>query len=342
MIIPQNDVSYIKAYWSVFSSNTEYFATLSVPSTMTSPEISMNRQVAVEVVGPGMYRSVLRPARIGTFSPRVFGGNVLAIAVNAASYTTSTSHHLHSISGHFIRPAMTDRHLLCRVENIRSSKALETRLLRVFQEADDGSHILCLIASADFHIEEPRSMVTYSTRPQTEGVPDREITMLSESSDKGSAISHGLYRGIDALTDVESFPTNADNIDHEQRQQQLKQERPAPAPRKVAAEKFRVRGPLETEAENVAALAFYMDKGIAYLPARHNGHDLFEAQACATLDFSLRFDLRQWHVMEQETIVAGNARAFGEGRVWDESGSLLASMTQQTLLRPKAGFCPRI
>lgn len=92
----------------------------------------MSRQVAVENTGHGIYRSIVKPTRMGTFTPTVYGGNILAIAISAAFQTTSSSHHLYSASGHFIRLATTDRHLFCRVEDIRSSKTLETRLLRVF------------------------------------------------------------------------------------------------------------------------------------------------------------------------------------------------------------------
>lgn len=90
-----------------------------------------------------------------------------------------------------------------------------------------------------------------------------------------------------------------------------------------------------------------MDRGLAYIPADHSGYELLDASACATLDFALRIfrpqiTLRNWHVSEQRTAVANKARAFSEGQVWDENGNLIASMTQQTMLRPKPGFIPRI
>lgn len=82
-----------------------------------------------------------------------------------------------------------------------------------------------------------------------------------------------------------------------------------------------------------------MDRGLAYIPANHNGYVLSEASACVTLDFFLRVfttqvDLQNWHLSKQKTIVAGNARAVSEGRVWDKSGRLNSNMT-----RP---FCGRV
>jgi hypothetical protein len=55
----------------------------------------------------------------------------------------------------------------------------------------------------------------------------------------------------------------------------------------VTKEVFRISGPLGIEADSVSALAFFMDKGLAYIPVLHSGYDLWQASACATLDFSI-------------------------------------------------------
>lgn len=81
------------------------------------------------------------------------------------------------------------------------------------------------------------------------GPSKKKFTCLSESLDKDSAISHGLFRYIDGFTDVQSFPGISSDIG---REQQRKHSKSTPAPQKVATEKFRVRGPLETETENVS------------------------------------------------------------------------------------------
>lgn len=296
---------------------------------MANSTITLNRQIAVEPLGSGRYCSAINPTQMGMLASTVFGGNCLAVAVNAAYQTTSPSHHLHSICGHFVRAATTDRKLICELETIRNTRTFETRHIRVTQEDDDGSTRLCLLASADFHIEESRSMVTYTSAPITANSPS------STAPSKTSANSYGLYKYIEHFTDTQPIlvDTNGEGV--------------RSAPSKVSAERFRARGPLESEAEQISAIAFYMDKGLAYIPANHSGYELLEAGACATLDFAFRLftnkvNLQNWHTMEQKTSVAENARAFSEGRVWDDGGRLLASMTQQTILRPRTGFKPRI
>ncbi|KAB8264308.1 thioesterase-like superfamily-domain-containing protein [Aspergillus pseudonomiae] len=299
--------------------------------------VTLDRQIAVEPLGPDSYMSAMPPTRMGSLASYAYGGNTLAIAVNAAYQTVQASFHLYSICGHYIRAARTDRRLICQIERVRDTRTFQTRVIRVSQEGNDASTQLCFIASADFHIEEPRSMVTYSTLPQTSlPLSNTGISTIPPQGPK----EHGLYQNLERFLDMQPIAVAASMKEEEQKG-------PSSAPSRFSAERFRVQAPLESEAEHISALAFYMDKGLAYIPANHSGYALTDASACATLDFSLRLfthgiDLRQWHLTEATTSVAGNARAFSEGRVWDENGRLVASMTQQTLLRPKAGFHPRI
>jgi acyl-CoA thioesterase II len=300
---------------------------------MDDSEITLNRQIGVEAIRPGCYRSVVNPTRMGKLSSTAFGGNLLAIAVNSTYQTVSHLHHLYSICGHFLRPATTDRRLICEVQNLRDTRSFQTRVVRVSQEADDGSMRVCLVGSADFHVEEPASMVTYTVAPQ----PSASPTLASVDLQYPLPHEYGLYKYIEKFTDVRPIFLQEGDTDRT----------PESAPSVLSSERFQVRGPLKSEAEELSALAFYMDRGLAYIPANHSGYELIDASACATLDFALRIfrpeiTLKNWHVSEQRTAVANKARAFSEGRVWDENGILVASMTQQTMLRPKPGFIPRI
>ncbi|KAK6832081.1 hypothetical protein RU639_002571 [Aspergillus parasiticus] len=299
--------------------------------------MSLKRQIAVEPLRPGHFRSVENPTRLGALSEYVFGGNTIAVAVNAAYQTVSDTYHLYSLCGHFIRPATTDRKLFCYVESIRDSKSFQTRQIRVSQVTDDGSTKLCLIALADFHIEEPYSAVTYSILPETECAP---TTLRDDTSNNCN-----LYRDIQRFVDMR--PIHDNDTSKKTLKQNTRLNSPPPSSSTITKEMFRVPEPLDNEAQQLSALAFYADKGLAYIPAIHNGYDLWQASACATLEFSLRIFVRDlnlgnWHLAEQKTFAAGNARAFSEGRIWNEGGHLVASMSQQTILRPNADLGPRL
>ncbi|KAL4983393.1 thioesterase-like superfamily-domain-containing protein [Aspergillus falconensis] len=282
---------------------------------------SLKAQIAVEPIGTDHYRSVLPPIRMGDFADWAYGGNILAIAVQAAYSTVTADQHLHSISGYFVRPASPSQKLICRVERIRDTRTFQTRQLRVAQSGAKAE-LLCLIATADFHIDEPDEMVNYAARPQ--------ITVPSSpaaETETENTPEPGLYRNLDMLMEGRPHFANRDGKGVSDI---------------VSAERLRVHGALHTEADRVAALAFCMDRGLAYIPANHSGYSLSQASACATLDFALRvlthhLYLQDWHVSERQTCGARNARALSEGRIFDGDGRLLAIMTQTTILRPKKG-----
>lgn len=58
----------------------------------------------------------------------------------------------------------------------------------------------------------------------------------------------------------------------------------------------------------------------------------------SSLEFSLRFmsppDMTKWHLSEQVTHAGTAGRTFSTGRLWDESGRLVADMTQMSIMRP--------
>jgi acyl-CoA thioesterase len=87
-------------------------------------------------------------------------------------------------------------------------------------------------------------------------------------------------------------------------------------------------------------MVWMLDAYLAFTPLGHSGMFLDDAAACATLDFAIRFfcdefDLCDWLLREIKTIAGGEGRTYTEGRVWNERGRLVASMSQQSILRPK-------
>ncbi|CAG8064124.1 unnamed protein product [Penicillium salamii] len=312
--------------------------------------MALRQQIAVHSLTPGCFASVCYPARLGSLTTTGFGGSSLAVAISAAFQESRGDFHLYSIAGYFLRPVKTDRKLFCHVEILRKSKSFETREIRVTQEYENGVSKICLIALADFHLMELKSMVTFSTAPELVSLPAPTNEQSLQDNTHDSCSGHDLYQDIENLIEMQPLGLSP-GIDpvsprlHEQAA--IENDSNPPAPRSIHAERFRARSSLNSEAEQISALAFYMDKGLAYIPALHHGYHPSEADTCASLDFSLRFfeheiDLEDWHYTEQKSIVANHARVYSEGRVWDSKGRLLASMTQQTILRPSSDLKPRL
>ncbi|KAF5856488.1 hypothetical protein ETB97_007290 [Aspergillus alliaceus] len=238
---------------------------------MPKDGITLSQQVGVEPLDSGRYISPVNPIRLGSLSPNGFGGSCLTVAVSAAYHATCNSFHLYSIASHSLWPRKPDRELVCHVENTRRSRSFETSTILMARKGDYGPSKLCLIAIADFHIEAPRSM---------------------------------KYQG---LLEMEPITRNTPNLGPGTSQACTGRAHQAPV--QVEAERFRVCDQLSGEADQLSALAFYMDKGLAYIPAFHCGHRGSDAGACASLDFSLqlftrKFTLHDWNISEQKTIVA--------------------------------------
>lgn len=282
---------------------------------------TLKDQIAIERIDTDCYQPIVPLVRMGALSNWAYGGNILAIAVNAAYATIEKGQHLYSISGYFLRPASPSHKLICHVDRIRNTRNFRTRHLRVVQ-SDGKSEKPCLIATADFHMDEPADMLNYCGRPKLPIPPTPAEETATERTREP-----GLYWILDTMMVVHPHSSGWDGED---------------VSNIISAERFRLHRALQSEADQIAALAFYMDRGLAYIPAIIPDN-LSQASACATLDFALRIlthgiDLRNWHISERQTFGARNARALSEGRVFNGSGQLLASMTQKSIQRPKEGL----
>src|SRR3954452_18902370 len=77
---------------------------------------------------------------------RLFGGQVAAQALRAATLTVEPGHHPHSLHGYFLRPGLTGRRLILHVDRIRDGRSFTTRRVVAVQ---DGEAIFSLSAASD-------------------------------------------------------------------------------------------------------------------------------------------------------------------------------------------------
>lgn len=88
-----------------------------------------------------------------------------------------------------------------------------------------------------------------------------------------------------------------------------------------------------------AIMTLAMDSSLPFLPLSVVKKPIMEASAASTLEFAMRFhtdmlDFNRWHFREMRPIMAGWSRSFSESLLWDDAGNLVASNTQQAVLRP--------
>lgn len=314
---------------------------------------TLKEQLAVHEIAPGELMSQSPPGRMGNSLPVAYGGCTMGVAVAAACATVPGSYHLYSVVGHYLGPGLPEVKMRCTVHSTRTTKTFATRRVEVRQTSPDGTSRVCMELIADFHIEEPAAL-TYSARPRRqysgpETSSDLEHlskTLLSNGliSEKQAemASARGMFglmwkffdtrhpiegvAGQNLFGIAQQIPTDQDSLHITE---------------KTSAEWIKTLAPLESRAEKMSALAFVLDGALSFTAMAHSGLWFEDIGVASTLDFAMRLfipdvNLSHWHLRERNTLAAAAGRQYSESRMWDREGNLVASMTQQSILRPRS------
>ena len=308
--------------------------------------------VSVRQIKPNLLESLHNPEKMGNMADQAYGGNTLAVAVNAAQQTIPLGFFLYSALGNYLGPAFTDRKLQCAVRDIRTTKTFATRHVEMSQVQKDGTRRLCLFLSADFQIAEQANLLTYSRPPRMACSAVEDCPTVDENRqgifDRGLATKSmvQMHKKIFGLSErfLDRRPC-PEGIITQTLTGMVKKGTPTtqdhlPLPSKTSSDYFRFKDLLESPAQHASALAFVMDMGTSFIALTHTGHALDEVAAQSSLDFSMRvftndLDLNAWSLREISTITGGDGRTYTEAQLWDSRGKMLCSMTQQSILRPK-------
>ena len=233
---------------------------------------------------------------------RVFGGQVVAQSARAAAHTVDASRRLHSLHAYFIRPGDYREPIRLEVDRIRDGRSFVTRRVVARQR---GEAILSL--SASFHDREPGHEFQVDPPPD---LPDPESLPQSEW---GSG-----------LVDLRPFGADADDP-HAWRTRVLWFRVPEPFP--------------EEPVLHACAIAYASDHGLmGAIRSAHEGLDT-EQMMSASLDHAMwlhreaRAD--DWLLYRMDPQSASGGRGLARGSIHDRDGMLVASATQEALMRPR-------
>lgn len=252
---------------------------------------------------------------------RVFGGQVLAQSLVAATRTIPEDRAIHSMHGYFLRPGDSANDITFSVDRIHDGRSFSTRRTQAFQE---GVPIFSMIAS--FQDEDPgleHQVTMPSDIPGPEDLPDMESHL------------HGLHPMSKRL-----FTDRPADLIHV----------PSPIYTSVDGERqpsqavwMRVRRPIgDDRAVHRAALAYLSDLTIQESVLRVHGvpwatHGL----RVASLDHAMWFHrfgrVDQWLLYVQESPSSRGGRGLATGRVYTRDGALLATVAQEIMVRVPEG-----
>ncbi len=240
---------------------------------------------------------------------RLFGGQVAAQALRAATLTVEVDHHVHSLHGYFLRPGRPDLPLILSVDRIREGNSFTTRRVLAIQ---DGEAIFS--TSVSFHKDEPGGEYAPSMPADVPG-PDDAEELWEES-----VFAEFLRRSPFEVLELPEPPR--DEHGH------------LSSTRRVWA---RTRGALpDDRALHACVATFFSDMGAVYAAARSVGAG-FGTVMGASLDHAMWFHrplaMDDWVLYDLVPVNAGGARGLVRGSMYRRDGTIAVSVSQEALIR---------
>lgn len=276
------------------------------------------RLLELEKLEEDLYRGA-QPA--SSALPRVYGGQVAAQALMAACNSVPAGRHVHSLHSYFLLPGDPSIPIVYDVERIRDGGSFSTRRTSARQH---GAIIFYLTAS--FHKHEA-GFDHQESMPDVPAVEDA-VRLEDLGGGKGADRARRWMQEWAAL-DVRYIGDNR-LADEAARAQD-------PAVQRLW---FRAKGQLPADAAlNACVLTYASDLtllGSSLVP--HGVVIGSPAVQAASLDHAVWFHrevhVDQWLLYDQSSPSASNARGLAIGKVFDQSGRLVATVAQEGLIRP--------
>ncbi|MCK0123748.1 acyl-CoA thioesterase II [Gelidibacter sp. F2691] len=256
-------------------------------------------------------------------SPNVFGGQVLAQALNAASRTITNKRVLHSMHSYFLEAGDLEQPILYTVNITRDGGSFSVRRVTAEQNG-----VTIFILSASFQNQEEGhnhqiSMDAHVKQPE-------ELMSWTEILEQfGEMIPKKMKGFLEVERPVEFKPVEVVNPFNTE---------DLPASTNVW---FKLNGDASTLdlAMKQQILTYVSDYNILGTAMnRHASKAHWGNTQTASLDHSMwyfrDFDFDDWMLYAMETPNASSARGFAKGNIFTRDGVLIASVAQEGLMRP--------
>ncbi len=254
---------------------------------------------------------------------RIFGGQVIAQALVAAQRTVPADRPVHSLHGYFVRPGDPRVPVIYEVRRIRDGGSFTTRIVVGVQH---GEAIFTL--SASFQRTE-EGLDHQSAMPAVPG-PDE---VLSGEALTAAILDHApeaIRRYWSRPRPIEFRPVSTDHY--------FTREKLAPEQRiwvRVTADVG------EDAALNAAVMAYLSDMTLLDTSLFAHGLSVFDERIqAASLDHAMWFHrplrVSDWHLYAQDSPSSSGGRGLTRGSLFALDGTLVASVAQEGLIRPRS------
>ncbi|MWV27685.1 acyl-CoA thioesterase [Aurantiacibacter rhizosphaerae] len=253
---------------------------------------------------------------------RVFGGQAIAQALGAARRTVDDAREAHSLHAYFLRPGSDDLPIEYRVKRDLDGRNFSNRRVVASQ---DGKPILNLTASFQIPVDGPDHQA-----PQMPDVPGPDD--LVPDAQLQREVADKLPDG--PLKRLALRPNPIDFRSVEPRDW-LNPQRREP----ISHLWFRTVSSLPSESSvHRAVLAYISDYQLLGTALQPHGMGMLDKSLKgASLDHALwfheSFRTDDWLLYRTESPWSGHARGFGRGQIFTRDGRLVASVSQEGMLR---------
>tara|TARA_B100000768_G_scaffold151204_1_gene146328 strand:+ start:219 stop:1079 length:861 start_codon:yes stop_codon:yes gene_type:complete len=254
---------------------------------------------------------------------RVFGGQILAQSLHAAYQTVPADRIAHSMHGYFILAGDTNIEVTYEVDKIRDGNSFTTRRVVAYQK---GKAIFNMAASfqkeekgLDHQIITPNILppeVLRTEMQQIESIKHKNPNYYERL--KKAQLKMFDFKPVEVMSHIET--KNAIPFSHVWFK---------------TKEKIKLSLPLKHQ-----LLAFSSDIHLimtATLPHREkiSNRPVFVASIDHAMWFHRDFEIDNWLLYAVDSPSASSARGFTRGSIFSKSGILIASVTQEGLIRIK-------
>ena len=258
--------------------------------------------------------------------PRVFGGQVLGQALNAAVRTVEDDRKPHSLHGYFLRPGDTSRPIIYEVDPIRNGRSFSTRRV-----VGKQGGVAIFNASISFHIVEegfshqfdfPENIQHYSELPNDRDRAAEVGAMMRLSEEQ--FLSYYLIFGTDIL-DMRTPGLETSIIPGEYE------------PKFGFWFKFN-EAIGDDPITHRTLLAFISDKALMSTairphPVNFRTHKIIGASLDHAMWFHQEIRVDQWIYYHIDSPRSARSRGFNRGSFYTEDGRLICSTAQEGLMR---------
>ncbi|HLV69622.1 MAG TPA: acyl-CoA thioesterase II [Xanthomarina sp.] len=256
-------------------------------------------------------------------SPNVFGGQVLAQAINAAYRTITNNRVLHSMHSYFLEAGNLSLPIRYQVSIMRDGGSFSVRRVTASQ---NGTVIFIL--SASFHKDEKGYEHQIQMEPNV-AQPEDLMSWSDLLEQFGEMLPKKTKTFLEIPRPVEFKPTQIPNP--------FEKKNLPP----YANIWFKLKGDtssldLPTKQKILTYISDYNILSVAIQPHASKAH--WGNLQTASLDHSMwyfrDFDLDDWMLFSLESPSTSNARGFAKGHIFTRDGKLVASVAQEGLMRP--------